>query len=271
MAEVSTTVLSANRCSASTSPTSSGATCSEAGRALSAQSSGRSSQTTSSRSAIGWSKAVIIRSATTASSSRLTSAVCAAVTSAGSASSSFATAIFRTWAAQAVAASRSAARVAPRPWSRWSIRPPGRVASSGVSALPGLGQPGDLRLVGEPPGPPHREVDRVGGQLAGGHGGDPVDELVRLVDDHDPVLGQDAALAERVDGEQRVVGHHDVGLGGQPPGPLGEALDAERAAAAARGTPAPSPPPAATPGRARRGRSRPCPRWWSTRPTGAAA
>ena len=64
VADVSTTVLSANRCSASTSPTSSGATCSDAGRALSDQSSGRSSQTTSSRSAIGWSKAVIIRSAT---------------------------------------------------------------------------------------------------------------------------------------------------------------------------------------------------------------
>ncbi len=94
-----------------------------------------------------------------------------------------------------------------------------------------LGKPRDLRLVGEPPGPPHGEVDRVGGQLAGGHRGDPVDELVRLVDDHDAVLGQDAALAERVDGEQRVVGDHDVGLGGHPPGPLGEALDTEWAAA----------------------------------------
>ena len=136
VAEVSTTVFSANRCSASTSPTSSGATCSDAGRVLSDQSSGRSSQTTSSRSAIGWSNAPIIRSASTAISSRLTSAVCAAVTSAGSASSSLAPAIFLTCAAQAVAASRSAASVAPRPWSRWSIRPAGMVASSGASALP---------------------------------------------------------------------------------------------------------------------------------------
>ena len=53
---------------------------------------------------------------------------------------------------------------------------------------------------------------------------------MRLVDDHDAVLGQDAALAEGVDGEQRVVGHDDVGLGGHPPRPLGVALDPERAA-----------------------------------------
>ena len=66
-------------------------------------------------------------------------------------------------------------------------------------------------------------------ELAAGDRGDPVHQLVRLVDDDDPVLGQDAALAQRVDGEQRVVGHHHVGLGRGPPGALGEALDAERA------------------------------------------
>ena len=57
VAEVRITVLVANRRSASTSPTSSGATCSDAGRDGSGQSSGRSSQTTSSRSSIGCSKA----------------------------------------------------------------------------------------------------------------------------------------------------------------------------------------------------------------------
>jgi hypothetical protein len=52
---------------------------------------------------------------------------------------------------------------------------------------------------------------------------------VRLVDDHHPVLGQDAALAEGVDREQRVVGDDDVDLGRRPPGALGEALHPERA------------------------------------------
>ena len=93
-----------------------------------------------------------------------------------------------------------------------------------------LGQPRDLPLVGQLAGPADRELDRLRRELAAGDRGDPVHQLVRLVDDDDPVLGQDAALAERVDGEQRVVGDDDVGLGRGPPGALGEALDAERAA-----------------------------------------
>ena len=77
-----------------------------------------------------------------------------------------------------------------------------------------------------------------GGQLGGGHAGDPVDQLVRLVDDHDVVLGQHRAALEGVDRQQRVVGDDDVGLPGLGAGLLGEAVVADRAAAPRRGTPA---------------------------------
>ncbi len=110
------------------------------------------------------------------------------------------------------------------------VHPAGRHADEqrpeGVARL---GQPGDLAVVGQLAGPADRELDRLHRQLAAGDRGDPVDQLVRLVDDDDPVLGQDAALAEGVDGEQRVVGDDDVDLGRRPPGALGEALHAERA------------------------------------------
>jgi hypothetical protein len=53
---------------------------------------------------------------------------------------------------------------------------------------------------------------------------------VRLVDDDDVVFGKHVNVGRRIDGEQRVVGHHDVRLGGRLPGLLGEAPRAERAA-----------------------------------------
>jgi hypothetical protein len=148
VADVRTTVRSANRCSASTSPTSSGATCRDGGRAVvSAQSSGRSSQTTSSRSSIGWSNAVTRRSAVAPISSSATSAVCAApavagspppesVSVSGSKSEFFALATRRTCAAHAMAASRTTLSEAASAGSSESIRPDVVITSSGPSAFP---------------------------------------------------------------------------------------------------------------------------------------
>ena len=52
---------------------------------------------------------------------------------------------------------------------------------------------------------------------------------MRLVDDHHVVVGQDPELLQRVDRQQRVVGHDDVHPPGRITGKLGEALGAERA------------------------------------------
>ena len=67
------------------------------------------------------------------------------------------------------------------------------------------------------------------GELVGGDAGDPVDQLVRLVDDHGVVLGDDAEALQRVDREHGVVGDDDVGLARPLAGQLGEALAAVRA------------------------------------------
>ena len=93
-----------------------------------------------------------------------------------------------------------------------------------------LGQPPGLRVAGQLPWPPRRGLDRDRRQLPGGHRPYPVHQLVRLVHDHHAVLWQDAAVAERVDGQQRVVGDDDVGLGRYPPRPLAETLHSERTA-----------------------------------------
>ncbi len=58
----------------------------------------------------------------------------------------------------------------------------------------------------------------------------PVDQVMRLVDDHHIVLRQDLAILQRVDGEQRVIGDDEVGPAGGVAGPLGKAARAERAA-----------------------------------------
>ena len=60
--------------------------------------------------------------------------------------------------------------------------------------------------------------------------GDPVDQVVRLVDDDHVVLGQDDEVLQRVDRQQGVVGDHDVRPAGLLARLLGEALGAERAA-----------------------------------------
>ena len=76
---------------------------------------------------------------------------------------------------------------------------------------------------------PGRALHRGGRQLVGDGRGDPVDQLVALVDDDDLVLGQQGRVTERVDGQQRVVGHHDIDRPGVGPRRLDEALLRQRA------------------------------------------
>ena len=83
------------------------------------------------------------------------------------------------------------------------------------------------------PGSAGAAVDQIRGDLGLGRAGDPVGQLVRLVDDQQRVRRHDVPAGEHVDGEQAVVGDHDVGLAGPDPGRLGEALGAVRAPAGA--------------------------------------
>ena len=78
---------------------------------------------------------------------------------------------------------------------------------------------------------------------------------MRLVDHHRVVLGQRRTAVHGVDGQQRVVGDHQVGRPGLLPGLLDEAVVAVRAALRARGTPGPGSRPAARPGRCGSGAS----------------
>jgi hypothetical protein len=111
------------------------------------------------------------------------------------------------------------------------VDPPGRrpVEHPGHRG-PGLPERGHHGLLDHAPAPPRGDLDGGRGQLVGAHRGDPVHQVMRLVDDHHVVLGQRREVLHRVDGQQRVVGDHDVGLPGLVPGLLGEALLAERAA-----------------------------------------
>ena len=79
----------------------------------------------------------------------------------------------------------------------------------------------------------------AGRQFAGGHRGDPVGEFVGLVDDQEVVFGQHAGLGDRVDGQQRVVGHHDVGFGGLWRGPSRRSSRCRTGSGSRPGIPAP--------------------------------
>jgi hypothetical protein len=78
-------------------------------------------------------------------------------------------------------------------------------------------------LADESPRSTHGAFDRGRTEFSGGHAGDAVDQLVRLVDDDHVVLGQHRDAFQRVDGQQRVVGDDDVGVGRLLAGELGEA------------------------------------------------
>ena len=64
----------------------------------------------------------------------------------------------------------------------------------------------------------------AGGDLDAGGGRDGVLELVGLVDDHDVVLGQHRPAGRQVQAVEVGVHDDDVGVGGGPPGLLGEAV-----------------------------------------------
>ena len=92
-------------------------------------------------------------------------------------------------------------------------------------------------LVDQATRPRRRPLDHGRGQLVGRDAGHPVDQLVRLVDHHDVVLGQHDEALQRVDREQRVVGDDDLGLAGPVARQLGEALPAVRALGRAEALP----------------------------------
>jgi hypothetical protein len=99
----------------------------------------------------------------------------------------------------------------------------------GLQVLARLLEPVGDALLDQPADPPYGEADDALGQLAGDHRGHPVDQFVRLVHHDHVVLGQDLEVLHGVDGQQRVVGHHHVGLARALPGQLREALGAARA------------------------------------------
>ena len=76
--------------------------------------------------------------------------------------------------------------------------------------------------------PSGRPVHQVGGELRLTRRADPLGQFVRLVDDQQPVRRDDVPAGEHVEGEQAVIGDHDVDLTGAGPGCLREALLTER-------------------------------------------
>ena len=76
---------------------------------------------------------------------------------------------------------------------------------------------------------PGRAGDHPAADLVGDRRGHAVDQLVRLVDDENVVLGQHLPVLEGVDGHERVVRDDDVDVLRGLPGPLDEALGDDRA------------------------------------------
>ena len=156
---------------------------------------------------------------------------------------------------RARAASRTRARAASRPAGTSTSRPSARSSSAAASSSAAV----DQRLVrlGQTLGRlaahqlgrlPRRPLHRGRRELVGDGRGHPVDQLVPLVDDHHVVLGQQGRVAEGVDGEQRVVGHHDVGRPWSRPGPSRRSTPGP-AGTSSPGTRGPRPTPAARPAR----------------------
>ncbi len=71
-------------------------------------------------------------------------------------------------------------------------------------------------------------LDDPAGQLLGRNASDPVDQLVRLVDDDDVVLRQHVDLTQRIDREQRVIRDDDIGAHRSHPRRLSETVCAVR-------------------------------------------
>ncbi|GAA3353843.1 hypothetical protein GCM10020366_08530 [Saccharopolyspora gregorii] len=101
------------------------------------------------------------------------------------------------------------------------------VGEDDLQPFGGLVEPVGDALVDGTPAAPRGELRLVRRQLAGRGGGDPVDEVVRLVDHDDVVLWQHRPVVEGVDGQQGVVGDDDVGAPRLTAGPFGEAVGAD--------------------------------------------
>jgi hypothetical protein len=112
-----------------------------------------------------------------------------------------------------------------------------QVLEGEAEALARLGEPIGQVLVDELPAAPGRGGDGARGELRGGGAGDPVHELVRLVDHDDVVLREHRRVAHRVDRQQRVVRDDDVRPPGLGPRLLGEAVLADRAPGRAQALP----------------------------------
>ncbi len=128
------------------------------------------------------------------------------------------------------AVSRTRASARPTESGTPSIRPSSSGSRAAASSSPASSRAGPLsdmpaRLLG-------RGHDHRAGQLVGDGRRDPVDELVRLVDDEHVVLGQHLTPLEGIDRHEGVVGDDDVDVLGGLAGPLDEALRDEGALAA---------------------------------------
>jgi hypothetical protein len=120
------------------------------------------------------------------------------------------------------AASRTAVRKVVSSSSRVSMRP----GSASWIAEVNVAMVASSRCASSGVG----DAEGGGGQFAAGDAGDAVDEFVGLVDDEQFVFGQYVHVGDGVDGEQGVVGDHDVGVAGLVAGLLGEAVGAKGAA-----------------------------------------
>ncbi len=228
VAEVRTTVDSANSRERSNPPTESGAIRTE--RRTDPRNSSEDSQTTSLRLAgSGSSKAVRIRTALSWTSSTDESAALRAAAASGSAA-----AIPGLAGPIAVRSDQAASRIAA---SAGAAPRPGGLPSD-LGAIPRGVQPTPLAgsfeaigilLFGDLAATPGRGTDRGGSEIGRGDAGDAVDQLVGLVDHHDVVVRQDLDAGDGVDREQCVVGDHYVGLRRLDSGALGEAVLTDRA------------------------------------------
>ena len=101
----------------------------------------------------------------------------------------------------------------------------------GLQLLRGPAEVGDVvRTAPGPAGGGGRGMNRGHGHLPRQGSGHPVEQVVALVDHHHVVLREGLAVLGGVDGEHRVVGHHDVHLARADPRGLAEALPHHRAA-----------------------------------------
>ncbi len=126
--------------------------------------------------------------------------------------------------------SRTSWSASPRSTGSVSIRPGTALVERVPQRVAGVGEVVGLGALDVPLRPARGPLDLGHGQLVGGGLGDPGGQLVGLVDHHDVVLRDHRHALDGVDGEQRVVGDDQLGLGGLLLGALGEALVRERAA-----------------------------------------